>query len=184
MERKRALIAGKHLIYCFGLIFCYVLQTTPGFLQIFGVKPFLVIPAVIAIAMQEGEFTGALYGALGGMLCDMGANTFYGFYTLTLFLYGAAVGLALIYLMKNDRKTAVLCCLVYTGGMALIEYIFLLPAVWLCGQLAGTAVPAHTASAVYLPCDAAVLLWGAEAVRLFQPPHRGDLREETPCLHF
>ena len=109
MERKRALIAGKHLIYCFGLIFCYVLQTTPGFLQIFGVKPFLVIPAVIAIAMQEGEFTGALYGALGGMLCDMGANTFYGFYTLTLFLYGAAVGLALIYLMKNDRKTAVLC---------------------------------------------------------------------------
>ena len=119
MGRKRALIAGKHLIYCFGLIFCYVLQTTPGFLQIFGVKPFLVIPAVIAIAMQEGEFTGALYGALGGMLCDMGANTFYGFYTLTLFLYGAAVGLALIYLMKNDRKTAVLCCLVYTGGMAL-----------------------------------------------------------------
>ena len=98
MGRKRALIAGKHLIYCFGLIFCYVLQTTPGFLQIFGVKPFLVIPAVIAIAMQEGEFTGALYGALGGMLCDMGANTFYGFYTLTLFLYGAAVGLALIYL--------------------------------------------------------------------------------------
>lgn len=64
MGRKRALIAGKHLIYCFGLIFCYVLQTTPGFLQIFGVKPFLVIPAVIAIAMQEGEFTGALYGAL------------------------------------------------------------------------------------------------------------------------
>lgn len=83
-----------------------------------------MIPAVIAIAMQEGKFTGALYGALGGMLCDMGANTFYGFYTLTLFLYGAAVGLALIYLMKNDRKTAVLCCLVYTGGMALIEYIF------------------------------------------------------------
>ena len=30
MGRKRALIAGKHLIYCFGLIFCYVLQTTPG----------------------------------------------------------------------------------------------------------------------------------------------------------
>ena len=124
MGRKRALIIGKHLIYCFGLILCYVLQTTPGFLQFFGVKPFLVIPAVIAIAMQEGEFTGALYGALGGMLCDLGANTFYGFYTLTLFLYGAAVGLVLIYLMKNDRKTAVLCCLGYTGGMALIEYIF------------------------------------------------------------
>ena len=103
MGRKQALTAGKHLIYCLGLILCYVLQTTPGFLQIFGVKPFLVIPAVIAIAMQEGEFTGALYGALGGMLCDLGANTFYGFYTLTLFLYGAAVGLMLIYLMKNDN---------------------------------------------------------------------------------
>ena len=124
MGRKRALIIGKHLIYCFGLILCYVLQTTPGFLQFFGVKPFLVIPAVIAIAMQEGEFTGALYGALGGMLCDLGANTFYGFYTLTLFRYGAGVGLVIIYLIKNDRKTAVLCCLGYTGGMALIEYIF------------------------------------------------------------
>ena len=63
--------------------------------------------------------------ALGGMLCDMGANTFYGFYTLTLFLYGSSGGPGhSIYLMKDDRKTAVLCCLVYTGGMALIEYIF------------------------------------------------------------
>ena len=77
---------------------------------------------LVAMLLVSGLFV--LLGALGGMLCDMGANTFYGFYTLTLFLYGAAVGLALIYLMKNDRKTAVLCCLVYTGGMALIEYIF------------------------------------------------------------
>ena len=53
MGRKRALIIGKHLIYCFGLILCYVMQTTPGFLQFFGVKPFLVIPAVIAIAIAR-----------------------------------------------------------------------------------------------------------------------------------
>lgn len=32
--------------------------------------------------------------------------------------------MALIYLMKNDVKSAVLCCLGYVGAMALIEYLF------------------------------------------------------------
>ena len=112
------------LVITVSLVLLYVLQSTPGFLSLWGVKPFLVIPAAVAIAMYEGEFVGALYGALGGMLCDLGANTFYGFYTITLFLYCTAVGLALIYLMKNDVKSAVLCCLGYVGAMALIEYLF------------------------------------------------------------
>ena len=124
MGRKHTLTAGKYLLYFLALVLLYVLQSTPGFLSLWGVKPFLVIPAAVAIAMYEGEFVGALYGALGGMVCDLGANTFYGFYTITLFLYCTAVGLALIYLMKNDVKSAVLCCLGYVGAMALIEYLF------------------------------------------------------------
>ena len=62
--RRHALLAGKYLLYAGLVLLCYILQNTPGFLEIFGVKPFLVIPAVLAIAMFEGEFVGALYGAL------------------------------------------------------------------------------------------------------------------------
>ncbi len=122
--RKRMLTAGKYLLYFVLLVLLYVLQATPGFLAVRGIKPFLVVPAVIAIAIYEGEFIGALYGALGGMLCDMGASTFYGFYTITLFLYCTGVGLVLIYLMKNNVQSAVICCLGYVGIMGLIEYIF------------------------------------------------------------
>ena len=122
--RRHALLAGKYLLYAGLVLLCYILQNTPGFLEIFGVKPFLVIPAVISIAMFEGEFVGALYGAFGGMLCDLAANTFYGFYTLTLFLACAAVGLGVIYLMKNDYKTAFLTAVCYLGAMTLVEYLF------------------------------------------------------------
>ena len=50
-------------------VFLYVLQCTPGFLEIMEVKPILLIPAAITLAMFEGEFIGGLYGAFAGLLC-------------------------------------------------------------------------------------------------------------------
>lgn len=65
-NNKAKVYAVKYCSYVLILLALYVLQTTPGFLSVFGIKPNLVIPAVVCIAMVEGEFVGGLLGALGG----------------------------------------------------------------------------------------------------------------------
>lgn len=78
-NNKAKVYAVKYCSYVLILLALYVLQTTPGFLSVFGIKPNLVIPAVVCIAMVEGEFVGGLLGALGGWLLDLGAFSVFGF---------------------------------------------------------------------------------------------------------
>jgi cell shape-determining protein MreD len=76
-----------------------VLQSTPGFLSVFGIKPNLLIGSAICLAMFEGEFVGGLYGALAGMLLDLGSSRIFGFYSILLFIFCIGAGLAVIYLL-------------------------------------------------------------------------------------
>lgn len=124
MVKKNFLLAGKYFLYGVIILLLFILQSTPGFMQFYGVKPMLVIPAAICIAIYEGEFIGAILGAFGGMLCDMSAYTFFGFFSITLFLYCIATGLFIIYLMKNDLKSGVILCSAYLFAIGLIEFIF------------------------------------------------------------
>ena len=69
--RKRTLIlVAKQLCYALLLFAAYVLQTTPGFLTFFGVKPVLLVPTAICIAVLEGVFPGALW-ALRPAFCGI-----------------------------------------------------------------------------------------------------------------
>ena len=52
--------------YVLALFVCAALQTTPGLFQLGQAKPLLVLPLCLAVAVFEGEFAGALLGAVGG----------------------------------------------------------------------------------------------------------------------
>lgn len=83
--RKRALaLLLRHGCYLLLILCAYVLQTTPGFLTFFGVKPVLLVPLALCIAVQEGAFTGALYGALAGLFWDIGSGRVAGFFGILL----------------------------------------------------------------------------------------------------
>lgn len=97
------------------------LQTTPGFLTVFGVKPNFVIPAAVCVAMHEGEFTGAFYGVLAGVLCDLGGFALAGFNAMILLAACTAVGLLVIYLLRPG----------------VINFVLLLSAVMLGARAAG-----------------------------------------------
>lgn len=58
MNNKKWFRTAKFATYIVVMVLLYILQTTPGFLTVFGVKPNFVIPAAVCIAMHEGEFTG------------------------------------------------------------------------------------------------------------------------------
>ena len=49
--------------YVLALFVCAALQTTPGLFQLGQAKPLFILPLCLAVAVYEGEFAGALFGA-------------------------------------------------------------------------------------------------------------------------
>ena len=91
-----------------------MLQTTPGFLQIFGVKPFLVIPAVIAIAIissnsilysSKNQIKGLTTSVALWMCGIIGLTIGAGLYTVSVIGYAALICcLALFPTFEIDLK--------------------------------------------------------------------------------
>lgn len=105
-QKKRRILAVKHLSYTGIILLSYILGTTPGLLTIFGTSPNLVVPLVTAIAIYEGEFAGGLYGAFCGLLWDNGSFTLFGLGGMFFLLMGVVIGLLIIYLLQNSLRNA------------------------------------------------------------------------------
>ncbi len=114
----------KYTLYALILLLLYILQTTPGVLELAGAKPMLVIPAALAIAMVEGEFVGGVYGALAGLLCDLGGSVLFGFNGLFLSVFCIGAGLLVIYLMHCNTRGALLFVTVTMLVRGSVEYLF------------------------------------------------------------
>ena len=82
MIRETKLRIQKMSIYGLTLLLLYILQTTPGFLTFWGIKPLLVLPLAVSIAMMEGELVGGLFGLAAGILCDTSGITIFGINSL------------------------------------------------------------------------------------------------------
>lgn len=100
MNNRPKINAAKYTVYVLIMAALYVLQSTPGLLAVSGIKPNLVIPAAVAIAVCEGEFIGGVFGTLAGILCDYGAPSLFGFNAMILLVCCVAVGLLTIYLLR------------------------------------------------------------------------------------
>ena len=66
-KRSRSQIL-KWCCYVLGLFVCAALQTTPGLFQLGQAKPLLLLPLCLAVSVCEGEFAGALFGMVCGLL--------------------------------------------------------------------------------------------------------------------
>ncbi|MCL2579050.1 MAG: hypothetical protein FWE32_03355 [Oscillospiraceae bacterium] len=124
MNRDKMVLGIKYTIYALILLLFYVLQTTPGLFAIFGIRPILVVPAAVAIAMYEGEFVGGLYGALAGLLGDMGSSMLFGFGGLIIAFFCILAGLAIIHLMHLNVWNAILFVGVTMLVMGSLEFMF------------------------------------------------------------
>ena len=98
-NKKRAYVL-KYSLLAVLLFLLYVLQTTPRLFVIMGVKPVLVIPFAIAIAMHDGEFIGGVFGIAAGLLCDIGSHSVFGFNGIVCGVACIGIGLLIIYLMR------------------------------------------------------------------------------------
>lgn len=96
----------KWVVYALLLLLFYVLQTTPLLFQIRGIKPVLIVPYVICIALFENEAAAAAFGVAAGLLWDISGNTIFGYKAILLMCCCIAVSLLVMYLMRNNLLNA------------------------------------------------------------------------------
>lgn len=60
----------KYVTYSLLMLVLYVLQSTPQLFSIAGIKPILVFPFAVAVAMFDKQLAGGLFGLFAGILCD------------------------------------------------------------------------------------------------------------------
>ena len=99
----------KWVCYAVALFVCAALQTTPGLLQLGQAKPLFILPLCLAVAVYEGEFAGALFGAVSGLLWDYTAGRTVGMLALELLLLCFALSvLVQVYLQGSTWNFALI----------------------------------------------------------------------------
>ena len=124
-ERKKLILRRGSLALI--LLVLSVIQNTDGFfLQIFGVRALLLIPAVVCIAMFERDMAGMFFGLFAGALWDMHASGA-SFNALYLFVVGFICGTLINTIMRNNIVTALILSMVfipvYVVGYWFFHYI-------------------------------------------------------------
>ena len=95
-KRSRSQII-KWVCYTLLMLLCTVLQTTPGLFQLGDAKPLWLLPLALAVAVEEDEFAGGIFGAVCGLMWDYTAGRTVGMLAFELlvlcFLLSAVVQL-------------------------------------------------------------------------------------------
>ncbi len=116
----------RYLAYTLELLGLFMFQEAPGLLPaIFGVRPVLLLPAVITIAMYEEEVPAMIFGIVGGLFCDFGLSGTLGFHALVLCVLCFFVSaLSQVYLQINI-VTAIITGLWAIGLTVAAQWFFL-----------------------------------------------------------
>ncbi len=119
---KRKLV--KFTVYALIVFIAYILQSTPGLFDFFGISPIFVLPCCICIAVFDGEFSGGLFGFVMGLFCDSAGETVFGFNALIFLLLCTASGLAAIYVFRRSTINIMLLCLAAVFIRSGLEFFF------------------------------------------------------------
>ena len=124
MNRRTKIAAVKYIVYSLIMLFLYVLQTDPNFFYIDYIKPVLVLPFAVCIAMFESQLVGGLFGLFAGVLCDVSSTVLFGFQSILYLCICTAVGLLVVYLMQPSMINSLLAVGLGFGARLLLEYFF------------------------------------------------------------
>ena len=110
--------------YVLALFVCAALQTTPGLFQLGQAKPLLVLPLCLAVAVFEGEFAGALLGAVGGLLWDYAAGRTVGMLALELLLMCFALSVLVQLYLQGSTWNFALISMVTAALVLSLDWLF------------------------------------------------------------
>lgn len=111
----------RYLAYTLEIFVLFLLESTPNLIpELWGIKPTLLIPAALMIALFEKETTAMWFGVVCGLLADFSHSTVLGFFALLLAVSGYVFSELVTNLFKTNLFTALLL------GAAAVTAIFLL----------------------------------------------------------
>ena len=99
------------------LVVCTVVQTTPGLFQFGAAKPLWLLPLGLAVSALEGEFAGAIFGAVCGLMWDYTAGRTVGMLALEMMILCFGVSVIVQLYLKDTPSNFVLLAV---GGALLV----------------------------------------------------------------
>ena len=111
MESRRKRSRSQRLkwgCYILLLVVCTVLQTMPGLFQFGAAKPLWLLPLCLAVSAAEGEFAGAVFGAVCGLMWDYTAGRTVGMLALELMILSFAVSAVVQLYLKDTAQNFLL----------------------------------------------------------------------------
>lgn len=124
MNKRRRIVIMKYVLYSLLLLILYMVQSDPHMLYIEEIKPLLVLPYAICIAMMDGELAGGLFGLAAGILSDTSSTILFGFQSLIYMAACVAVGLVVIYFMQPSLTNSLIFVSAILAARLLLEYFF------------------------------------------------------------
>lgn len=121
--RRVNLLKWSVFTLCIVLLAVFQMQAAI-FPKIMGTTPVFTIPAVIAVAMLEGENAGGVYGIIAGLIWDCGTGRVFGFNALFLMIIGITAGMLVKFLFKNSGLSAFILTAIFTITHELITWFF------------------------------------------------------------
>ncbi|MVB12247.1 hypothetical protein CAFE_29790 [Caprobacter fermentans] len=125
MSAITRLKAIRYFAYAIELLVLFVLQETPGLIPaVYTARPVLVLPAVLSIAMFEGETAAMGFGIAGGLLIDLGYGSALGFHALLLAAGCYLISLVAANLFRTNFVSALLLSAAVTAVTFLLQWLF------------------------------------------------------------
>ena len=126
MDRRNILLRqfAKYSIFAFAVFILYILQSTPGFLSVFGIKPVFILPFCIVLAMtDESQQAGIIY-IIGGLLTDLSSGRIVGVYSFLLLLMCFLAIVSVKFFFKPSLRNIYLYTLFAMVIMLSLDFFF------------------------------------------------------------
>lgn len=121
-KNKKTIV--KWVVYILLLLLLCGFQSSPGLFAIWGVKPVLILPLAVSVALFEREAAAGAFGLAAGFLWDLSAGRLFGFYGMVLMLCCVAVTLLSMYCVRVNLANFVLGCLAASFLCGLWNFLF------------------------------------------------------------
>lgn len=115
----------KYTVYSLEILLSFVIQTTPYLLpSVFGEKAFLLLPAVLSVAVFEGDIPAAAFGLAGGLLADISFGGTIGFFSIVFVPLCYAISRLMTDYIRTNVLTVMLTGIVGILTVFLLHFIF------------------------------------------------------------
>lgn len=126
MDRKDILMRqiAKYGIFVLTVFILYILQSTPGFLSLFGLKPVFILPFCVTLSMMDETWQAGIVYITGGLLTDLSCGRVVGTFTILLLLVCFVAIIAVKFFFKPNKQNTLIFNFATMVFMLTVDFYF------------------------------------------------------------